>query len=118
MTIRTPMQWLEQTIKPQDPSHRWQDTAVIEQLGCFTGWRLDKTVLSRYWQVKDFTDVQTMVKIIMSLSERLDHHPDVAFGYNWLKILIHSQSAGGIADNDWIWISHLETALQQSGGDH
>lgn len=48
----------------------------------------------------DFAELRQLVEGVMALAERLDHHPEVSFGYRRVTIAWTTHDAGGITPLD------------------
>lgn len=48
----------------------------------------------------DFAEVQALVSALMALAERLDHHPEVRFGYRQVAVAWTTHDAGGVTARD------------------
>ena len=55
------------------------------------------------------------VHAITHLADDEDHHPEVTFSYNRVKVQWSTHSANGITDNDWACAAKLDDALKHVG---
>ena len=70
-------------------------------------WHLQDGLL--VLEVKDvsFSSITDLVRAILAIAEALDHHPDVCFGYNWLRVSTVTHDAGGITHKDLACIDRI-----------
>lgn len=64
-------------------------------------WQPTAEGLTGQWQLAGFAQVRSAVQALMDLADRLDHHPEVHFGYRHLTVIWITHDAGGITDKDW-----------------
>ena len=55
--------------------------------------------------------VSRLVVAINELADRLDHHPDVSYGYQHLTVRFQTHDAGGISSLDLACADHILTLL-------
>ncbi len=48
----------------------------------------------------DFLSAFSMVKAVVEPAERLNHHPDIAFGWGYVRFTLTTHDAGGITEKD------------------
>jgi 4a-hydroxytetrahydrobiopterin dehydratase len=63
-------------------------------------WVLEDGMLVLEIRDAPFSDIAGLVREILVVAEELDHHPDVGFGYNWLRVSTLTHDAGGITEKD------------------
>ncbi|ACI53242.1 transcriptional coactivator/pterin dehydratase [Gluconacetobacter diazotrophicus PA1 5] len=80
-------------------------------LGQVPNWTLspDGTLLLRAFVLPDFTTAYALVERIAALAEAADHHPDIAFGWGYVRLSLQSHSIGGLHRNDFIMAARIET---------
>jgi|AntRauTorckE6833_2_1112554.scaffolds.fasta_scaffold05922_7 4a-hydroxytetrahydrobiopterin dehydratase len=70
-------------------------------LAANTQWSEENQTLVGEFRFDDFSAVCAAVQRSMQLANELDHHPEVTFGYNTLKIALTSHDADDtITDKD------------------
>lgn len=52
------------------------------------------------WTLAGFAAIRAAVVDVMDLADRLDHHPEVTFGYRTLSVRWTTHDCGGISDLD------------------
>lgn len=61
-----------------------------------TQWSAEDQRLVGTFAYDGFSDVCAAVQSSLQLATELDHHPEVTFGYNTVKIVLTSHEAGDI----------------------
>jgi 4a-hydroxytetrahydrobiopterin dehydratase len=56
--------------------------------------------LHREIRTKDFVSAFALAQALVEPSERLNHHPDVEFGWGYLRIHLTTHDAGGVTAKD------------------
>jgi 4a-hydroxytetrahydrobiopterin dehydratase len=63
-------------------------------------WIEEKGCLVRTFQTPDFMTAFNLVSVIVGPAEALNHHPDIAFGWGYVRITLTTHDAGGITELD------------------
>src|SRR5256885_12728646 len=66
------------------------------------GWTVRKGHLEREYRYKDFDRAYRAITHVARIAKALDHHPDLALGWGYLKISLTTHSAGGLTRLDFI----------------
>lgn len=80
-------------------------TAEISQrLTTTADWQYNEAThcIERLFQFKGFCRTMAFVNAIAWISHQQKHHPDITFGYDYVKVSYQTHAAGGITDNDFI----------------
>ena len=74
-------------------------------------WTLspDGTRLLRSCVLPDFASAYALVERIAALAEAADHHPDIAFGWGYVRLTLQTHAIGGLHRNDFIMAARIET---------
>lgn len=57
-------------------------------------WSQTDRALDRQWKFKNFREALAFVNAIGAVSEELKHHPDISFGWGYVKLTITTHDAG------------------------
>lgn len=63
-------------------------------------WTETNGTLVRTFKTPDFMTAFNMVSAVVGPAEELNHHPDIAFGWGYLRITLTTHDAGGITELD------------------
>ncbi len=64
--------------------------------------------LEKNFLFKDFKESQIFVNKVGKLSEEEGHHPDISFGWGYVKINITTHAIEGLSENDFILASKID----------
>ncbi|HEY3400004.1 MAG TPA: 4a-hydroxytetrahydrobiopterin dehydratase [Geothrix sp.] len=74
----------------------------IERDGC----------LVRDFKTPDFMTAFQLVTAVVKPSEELNHHPDITFGWGYVRITLTTHDAGGITEKDQQLAKRIDAAVQ------
>lgn len=63
-------------------------------------WREEDGALVRTFKTPDFLTAYNLVSAIVGPAEGLNHHPDITFGWGYVRITLTTHDAGGITGLD------------------
>jgi len=63
-------------------------------------WIERDRALHREIKTKDFMSALNLVNRIAEAAEAMNHHPDIEFGWGYLRIKLTTHDAGGITEKD------------------
>ena len=80
------------------------------------GWDVrpnDKKIffLKKDFIFKNFIESQNFVNQVGSISELEGHHPDISFGWGYVKISITTHAIEGLSENDFILASKIDKII-------
>lgn len=80
------------------------------------GWRLsgDRKRLERHLKFHDFATALDYVVRIGAIAETAGHHPDLAFGWGYVALSLHTHAIGGLSRGDFVMAAKIE-ALSRPG---
>ena len=64
-------------------------------------WTVGNDKLSKKYEFANFAESLSFVNRVGEIAERLDHHPDVLFGWGYAEFFITTHDAGGITERDF-----------------
>ncbi|WP_294890021.1 4a-hydroxytetrahydrobiopterin dehydratase [Limnobacter sp.] len=114
--------WLHVHCQHLGEGHAWSADEIEAQLDEFEYWSVEFDAkgehalnLWRQYAFANFEGVKLAVHAITHLADDEDHHPEVTFGYNRVKVRWNTHSANGITNNDWACAAKLDDALKHIG---
>ena len=67
-----------------------------------SAWAQSQNSLTRDWKFKNFKQALAFVNSVAALAEELKHHPDINFGWGYVKLTITTHDAGNkLTDKDF-----------------
>lgn len=64
--------------------------------------------LERQWKFKNFKRPWELVQQIVQIAEEMNHHPDITFGWGYLKLRIFTHSKNGLSAMDFDFASRVD----------
>lgn len=68
--------------------------------------------LHREIRTPDFLTAFNVVSALVAPAEALNHHPDIEFGWGYVRIRLTTHDAGGITGQDRLLAAHIDAAIQ------
>ena len=67
--------------------------------------------LEKKFIFKNFIESQNFVNEVGKISEEEGHHPDITFGWGYVKISITTHAIEGLSENDFILATKIDTKI-------
>lgn len=71
--------------------------------------------LTRELKTPDFLTAFQIVSSLVAPAEALNHHPDLAFGWGYVRITLTTHDAGGLTEKDRALAAKIDEVLAQRG---
>jgi len=80
------------------------------------GWTLEDeaTRLKRRYSTRNFAQSLELVNRIGAEAESMDHHPDIAFGWGWVEVILWTHKVNGLTDADFVLARRIESIPRES----
>ncbi|MCX5424913.1 4a-hydroxytetrahydrobiopterin dehydratase [Streptomyces sp. NBC_00078] len=89
---------------------------IEDRLAELPGWSLDGDRITRSYRLGTHFAATAMVVHIAQVQEELDHHSDLALGYNTVSLSVNTHSAGGrVTELDFGLARKVEDLAQGHG---
>ena len=75
-------------------------------------WRVEDNSLVGEWKFDNFEKVVLLVRGVLELSEKADHHPEMSFSYRTCRIVYITHSCGGLSELDFYCARKVSEELQ------
>ena len=76
------------------------EAEVEQRLESLEGWKFKDDKIKKKFEFEDFAGALEFVNRVGEIAERLDHHPDIKFGWGYAKIKTTTHDRGGVTDFD------------------
>ena len=63
----------------------------------------------KFWEFFLFKKSQNFVNLVGKIAEDEGHHPDITFGWGYVKINITTHAIEGLSENDFILAAKIDT---------
>ena len=78
-------------------------------------WIEKDKALHREIKTPDFLTAFNLVSRVVAPAEAMNHHPDLAFGWGYVRITITTHEVGGLTDKDWALAARIDEAIKPFG---
>jgi 4a-hydroxytetrahydrobiopterin dehydratase len=78
-------------------------------------WTEHDKALTREIKTADFLTAFNLVSRIVAPAEAMNHHPDVAFGWGYVRITLTTHDAGGVTEKDRALAAKIDEAVKPFG---
>jgi 4a-hydroxytetrahydrobiopterin dehydratase len=75
-------------------------------------WIEENGSLVRTFKTPDFLTASKLVSAMVDPSERLNHHPDIIFGWGYVRIAITTHDSGSITELDHRLAQAIDVAIK------
>ena len=77
------------------------------------GWDVKSDEEKSFYLIKDFKfknflESQNFVNLVGNVAEKEGHHPDITFGWGYVKIKIYTHTIKGLAESDFILAAKID----------
>ena len=76
------------------------------------GWTETNGTLVRTFKTPDFLTAFNLISAVVSPAQALNHHPDIAFGWGYVRITLTTHDAGGVTDLDHRLAKAIDDAVK------
>ena len=76
------------------------EAEVEESLKTIDGWKFKEDKIKKKFEFANFAEALAFVNQVGEIAERLDHHPDIKFGWGYAKIKSTTHDRDGVTDFD------------------
>jgi 4a-hydroxytetrahydrobiopterin dehydratase len=78
-------------------------------------WIETDKALQREIKTPDFLTAYNIVSRVVGPAEALNHHPDLAFGWGYVRITLTTHDAGGVTEKDRLLATRIDEAIKPFG---
>ena len=72
--------------------------------------------LEKNFKLKNFKDSQNFVNNVSDISEKEGHHPDITFGWGYVRINNTTHAIEGLSENDFIALKLIKFLMSEMSG--
>ena len=76
------------------------EAEVEQRLESLDGWKFKDDKIKKKFEFANFAEALAFVNQVGEIAERLDHHPDIKFGWGYAKIKTTTHDRDGVTDFD------------------
>lgn len=75
---------------------------INKRMAELNDWSIeDGKYISKSFEFSDFKEARDFVDKVGSIAEEINHHPEIVWNYNLVKISITTHSEGGLTEKDF-----------------
>ena len=88
-----------------------EDPEIAELLSQLEGWSVQNGKLHKRFELDSYKAGLVFAMAIGHHSDRINHHPDLFIGYQYVEIGLNTHDVGGISTYDFVLINLIEGLL-------
>jgi 4a-hydroxytetrahydrobiopterin dehydratase len=77
------------------------DSEVESAVGNLDGWAIQDGKLAKLFVFETYKDGVVFASAVGFVSDKLNHHPDIAIGYGKVKVAVNTHDVGGLSPYDF-----------------
>ncbi len=81
---------------------------IVEKLSEINEWAEEDDHLKKRFNFSNFAESLDFVNKVGIIAEKLDHHPDITFGWGYAEFSITTHDTGGLTDFDFVLAKAIE----------
>lgn len=81
-------------------------------LGQLEDWQLQEASIAKTYTFKNHYQAVAFANAVAWISHREDHHPDMAVGYNTVRVGYTTHAIGGLSVNDFICAAKVDALFE------
>lgn len=81
---------------------------IVELTSELETWVVEDVFLKKRFNFSNFAEALDFVNRAGATAEKLDHHPDITFGWGYAEFAITTHDAGGLTHNDFDLAKEIE----------
>lgn len=81
---------------------------LIEKLSEVNTWEHREEKIYKRFIFENFAEALDFVNKTGKIAEKLDHHPDITFGWGYAEFEITTHDAGGLTEKDFTLAKEIE----------
>jgi 4a-hydroxytetrahydrobiopterin dehydratase len=85
---------------------------IETRLAELNNWTVSNDKLSKRFEFANFAESLEFVNKVGEIAERLDHHPDILFGWGYAEFFITTHDRGGITDFDFAVAKEIDAIVK------
>jgi 4a-hydroxytetrahydrobiopterin dehydratase len=85
---------------------------VAGRMGSLAGWACDDRAISRTWKFENHYQAMAFANAVAWISHAEDHHPEMVIGYNTVKLIYSTHSAGGVTEADLVCAAKVSRLIE------
>ena len=85
---------------------------ISEKLNDLDGWTAEDNNLKKRFSFTNFAESLNFVNKAGEIAERLDHHPDITFGWGYAEFAMTTHDRGGITDFDFALAKEIDDLME------
>ena len=83
----------------ESPLNKKQANEYLKQT---SGWNIEYNRITKEYKFKNFQNALDFVNKVGEIAEQEGHHPDISFGWGYVKIELTTHAVKGLSENDFI----------------
>ncbi|MGI9307202.1 MAG: 4a-hydroxytetrahydrobiopterin dehydratase [Gammaproteobacteria bacterium] len=77
-------------------------------------WEVRGNALRGEWRFKNFAQTESLVRAVLEIANRENHHPEAEFGFNYCRVLYTTHSAKALTALDFDCAESIKSAADKN----
>jgi 4a-hydroxytetrahydrobiopterin dehydratase len=99
---------MERTNFVMPERRKLDDLEISQHLGQVDGWSVQNGKLHKRFELDSYKAGLVFAMAIGHHADRIDHHPDMFIGYQYVEIGLNTHDVGGISTYDFVLLNLIE----------
>lgn len=82
---------------------------IVERTSELKTWIAEDDVLKKRFNFTNFAEALDFVNKVGAIAEKLDHHPDITFGWGYAEFSITTHDTGSLTQRDFDLAKEIES---------
>ena len=91
---------------------RLTDAEIESRLAELEEWEVEDNNLKKHFEFENFAESLEFVNKVGAVAEKMDHHPDIYFGWGYAEFFITTHDRGGITDFDFAVAREIDAIVE------
>ena len=76
------------------------ESEIRQRVGTLDHWSYSDGAIRKAFEFEEFPETVAFVNALAWLAEKVNHHPDFAFGYDYCRVALRTHKSNGVTERD------------------
>lgn len=88
------------------------ENEIKEKLNHLNDWTATENRLKKRLAFSNFAEALAFVNKVGEIAERINHHPDISFGWGYAEFVVTTHDRGGLTDFDFALAKEIDNLTE------